>query len=288
MDRLEEVICTALAEDLIGNCDLTSDHFVPADTVGNGWIEAREEAVVSGLEATVAVFRAVDADLSLRILVSDGALVHAADRVLEIHGSAGSILRAERTALNLLCHLAGVATATRAFVKATAEYGTRILCTRKTTPGLRILEVAAVHLGGGDAYRTNLSDSVLLKDNHIGMLGGMSGVRARLEQIKSEDPNLAARLVSEGKIETATMDDIAAAVELGWRQILLDNFPVSEVQTAVRRWGDRVFLEVSGGVSLANVREYAATGVHAISIGAITHSSRAMDFSLEVEWRMDS
>ena len=283
--NLDNLIREALAEDLPAGSDITSDRFVPPGAKGCGWIEAREEAVVSGLEIAARVFRAVDSSLDIALLVKDGTHAARLQRVMDVSGSAASILAAERTALNFLCRLSGIATATRQFVNAVQQWETKILCTRKTTPGLREIEIAAVRNGGGDVYRTNLSNAVLLKDNHLGILGGMIGARERLEALRRENPRLAEEILRDGKIEASSLADVEAAVEMGWPQILLDNFPPADVAAAVKQWGNRVFLEMSGGVNLANVRDYAATGVHAISIGGITHSARAADFSLEVEWR---
>lgn len=280
-----DLIRAALAEDLKENRDLTSDLFVSPDVEGSGWIEAREAAVVSGLAVAAQVFRMVDPALDVQQLVADGAPVTTLDRVLEIRGRAGSILRAERTALNFLGHLSGIATRTRQFVQAAGNSPSRILCTRKTLPGLRALEIAAVRHGGGDAYRTNLSDAVLLKDNHHGILGGMEGVRRRLDELHAADANALEALLADGKIEANSLEEVRQAAQMGWRQILLDNFSPEEVEEAVREWGDRLYLEISGGVNLENIARYAACGAHAISIGALTHSSRAADFSLEVEWR---
>jgi nicotinate-nucleotide pyrophosphorylase (carboxylating) len=282
---LESLIRDALTEDLPNGHDSTSEVFVPASARGNAWIEACEETVVSGLDVAARVFRMVDPAVETKTVVAGGARVSRLQRVMELHGPFRSILAAERTALNFLCHLSGIATCTREFVDAVSPWGTKILCTRKTIPGLRDVEIAAVRDGGGDAYRINLSDALLLKDNHEGILGGMREVRVRLEKLQREDAQTAARVLRDGKIEASTLDDVAEAVAMGWPQILLDNLAPADVAEAVQRWGSRVFLEVSGGVSLSNVREYAATGVKAISIGAITHSARAADFSLEVQWR---
>ncbi|MFZ5432626.1 MAG: carboxylating nicotinate-nucleotide diphosphorylase [Calditrichota bacterium] len=285
MTELERLVQVALAEDLVNGVDATSDCLIPKSAVGNGWIEVREPATVSGLMAAEAVFRAVDTAVQVKLAVQDGMPVAPQDHVMEISGPAISILKAERTALNLLCHLSGVATATNAVVKIAEPWGTRILCTRKTTPGLRFLEVMAVRHGGGGAYRTNLTDSVLIKDNHLGIVGGMDGVADRINALRQSNPARAAQLLEEGKIEAGSLDEVRRAVAMGWRQILLDNFTPDQVREAVEQFGKAAYLEVSGGVTLANIADYAATRVHAISIGAITHSSRAIDFSLEVEWR---
>jgi nicotinate-nucleotide pyrophosphorylase (carboxylating) len=283
--RDDALIQIALDEDIIGGRDATSEDFVDPQMWGEGWIEARQEGVISGLGLAMAVFHRVDPDLQLHPIREDSHRVSPTERVLEIEGSAISILKAERTALNFLCHLSGVATHTARFAELVWPWKTKILCTRKTLPGLRDSEIEAVQHGGGDAYRTNLSDAVLLKDNHIGMLGGMSGVKARLEEMRRHDPDHADLILRDGKIEAESLADIELAAAMGWRQVLLDNFRPEDVAEAVERWGTRLYLEVSGGVTLENVSEYAATGVHAISIGALTHSSKSVDFSLEVEWR---
>jgi nicotinate-nucleotide pyrophosphorylase (carboxylating) len=283
--ELSALIREALAEDILAGRDVTTDTFTEFDIQAFSWIEARESAVVSGLTVAADVLRTVDDTLELTPLVEDGASVGPMQRVLEIRGRMVSILKAERTALNFLCHLSGIATRTREFVAIARPYGTQILCTRKTTPGLRDLEVAAVRHGGGDAYRTNLSDAVLLKDNHLGVLGGMEGVRWRLAELERATPGSAAAVLRKGKVEADTPEELAAAVEMGWRQILLDNFSVAEARAAAQAWGKVAYLEVSGGVNAGNIRDYAATGVQAISIGALTHSSKATDFSLETERR---
>ncbi|HEY3294407.1 MAG TPA: carboxylating nicotinate-nucleotide diphosphorylase [bacterium] len=283
---LEHLIRVALNEDIAGNRDMTSDLFVGAEVTGTAWIEAREDAVVSGLPVVAAVFAEVDPGVKLQALVMDGARVVRLQRVMELSGPARSILKAERTALNFLTHLSGVATHTRRFVDVTAPWKTTILCTRKTLPGLRALEIAAVRHGGGDAYRTNLTDAVLLKDNHLGILGGMDGVRRCLEDMRRTDEHALSGLLADGKIEAGSLDELEKAVAMGWSHVLLDNFTPADVAEAVKRHGNAVYLEMSGGVNLSNAVDYASTGVHAISVGALTHSSKAVDFSLEVEWNV--
>jgi nicotinate-nucleotide pyrophosphorylase (carboxylating) len=280
----KQIIRAALAEDLIGGRDVTSKSFLTEQDIGAGWIEAREQGVVSGLEVATAVFREVDSSLDVTALCADGARFDTGEHVLRISGKAASIVAAERTALNFLCHLSGIATLTNRFVTLTKPYGTKILCTRKTTPGLRMLEVAAVRNGGGECYRTDLSSSVLVKDNHIGIAGGFAGIRSRLSSLQARHPDQAKQVLQDGKIEVSSLEDLEIAVEMGWKQILLDNFEVAAVREAVKLWGNSVFLEVSGGVTQSNLVDYAAMGVHAISVGALTHSVSAMDFSLEVEW----
>ena len=285
MSGYETLIRAALAEDLVNGVDITTDNFIRPGVIGKGWIEAREDGILSGLEVAKEVFKIMDEALDIQLVVKEGTRVRRGEHVLEAKGNLSSVLKAERTALNFLCHLSGVASITYKYVEAVKECGTQILCTRKTTPCLRSLEIAAVKHGGGNAYRTNLSDSILLKDNHIGILGGASSVKSRLDELAKQGQVNVKHLIEGGKIEVSTIDEVNEAVEMGWRQILLDNMAPREVRVAVDQWGKRIFLEVSGGVNLTNIKDYAATGVHAISIGAITHSSPAMDFSLEVEWR---
>ncbi len=282
---VHDLICAALAEDLPDGRDITSEFFTGESARGDGWIEAREPAVLSGIDVAAEVFRVVDESLRINVLMHDGERVDKLERVLTISGPARSILRAERTALNFLTHLAGIATETREFVDATKPWGTEILCTRKTLPGLRELQVAAVRHGGGKAYRTNLADAVLIKDNHLSIAGGLGAIREHLLKLKRESPEAYRVTLADGKIEVSSPAEIEQALEMGWTHLLLDNFTPTEAAEAVRRWGTHVYLEISGGVSRKNLEEYARTGVHAISVGALTHSVKAVDFSLECEWR---
>ncbi len=283
--ELRALIRAALAEDLSGNRDLTSDLFVSPVAHGDGWIEAREAVVLSGIEACAAVFEEVDRTLRVDVLRQNGETLRPLEQVLRVSGRAQSILRAERTALNFLSHLSGIATHTREFVEATRPWNTKILCTRKTLPGLRALQFAAVRHGGGQAYRANLADALLIKDNHLSISGGLSAIRTKLEELKRHDLSSYETMLADGKIEVTSLDALAEAVNMGWRHMLLDNFTPEQVAEAVRRFGKHVSLEMSGGVNRANLEEYARTGVHAISIGALTHSVKAADFSLECEWR---
>jgi nicotinate-nucleotide pyrophosphorylase (carboxylating) len=281
----QTLIREALAEDLPGGNDFTSDLFVSETAYGEGWIEAREQAVLSGIEIAASVFNEVDPELRVEILKQNGNQVANLERVLTVSGSARSILRAERTALNFLTHLSGIATRTRQFVDATREWGTEILCTRKTLPGLRDLQVEAVRHGGGNAYRTNLADAVLVKDNHLRVAGGLAGIRARLDELKRGDPTLHRSILLDGKLEVTSADEIEDAVTMGWTHLLLDNFSPTQATEAAQKWGKQIYLEISGGVNQTNLEEYARTRVHAISIGALTHSVKATDFSLECDWR---
>jgi nicotinate-nucleotide pyrophosphorylase (carboxylating) len=282
---VDQLIRAALEEDIAQGKDITSDLFVENKITGKGWIEARQSSVISGLTIVSRVFQTVDQTLFITPLANDGKKAEPMQKVLLVEGKAGSILRGERTALNFLGHLSGVATLTRAFVDAANSFPAKILCTRKTTPGWRDLEVAAVRHGGGDAYRTNLYDALLLKDNHEGILGGMNGVEYALRELGRSDPQQLSRILELGKIEVSSLEELSRAEQMGWKQVLLDNFTPAMTLQAVQQFGHRMFLEASGGITIRNVSDYAATGVHAISIGALTHSAPAADFSLEVEWR---
>jgi nicotinate-nucleotide pyrophosphorylase (carboxylating) len=282
---LRDLIRTALAEDLPDNRDLTSELFIEDTMEGVGWVEARDQAIVSGIEVCAAVFREVDPTVETTVINSNGTHVQRSDRVLKVWGRAASMLRAERTALNFLTHLSGIATRTHEYVEATQTWGTQILCTRKTLPGLRDLEIAAVKHGGGHAYRTNLADAVLVKDNHLNIIGGLPAVQARLVTLRRQDPQSLEYALADGKIEVTSLEGLEEVVKMGWKQILLDNFAPRDVAEAVQRWGKDVYLEMSGGVNRTNLEQYARTGVHAISVGALTHSAKAADFSLECEWR---
>ncbi|MCB1061092.1 MAG: carboxylating nicotinate-nucleotide diphosphorylase [Calditrichaeota bacterium] len=274
-----DIIRLALEEDLASGVDVTTDWLVDPELIGEAWIEAREDAVISGIDIVSEVFKAVDSEIVVTPLCDDGARVRPLNRVISVYGKARSILKAERTALNFLTHLSGVATKTAELVDATRAFGTKIWCTRKTTPGLRKLEVAAVRAGGGDTFRDSLFEKILIKDNHLGVIGGMESLAKRFE----EDPDAQLNM-REGKIEVASLYELDLAVRMGWKQILLDNFTPEQVREAVERCATVASLEASGGITHENIRDFAATGVEAISIGQLTHSVRSVDFALEVDW----
>jgi nicotinate-nucleotide pyrophosphorylase (carboxylating) len=269
-------IAIALAED-IGAGDITTQFLVPEKLKGHGRIIARERCVVAGTETAAEVFRRVDAELHTEIVQRDGASLTGGESILEVRGNAASILTAERVALNFLQRLSGVATLTRQFVDAVGKHHAKILDTRKTTPGLRALEKAAVLAGGGTNHRFGLYDMVLVKDNHIAAQGGLSGFARAIEKLRAERPNL--RI----EVEADHLDQVRTFLEIpGVDVILLDNMKVAEMREAVALGKDKVKLEASGGVTLKNVRQIAATGVDYISVGALSHSAKAIDFSLEL------
>jgi nicotinate-nucleotide pyrophosphorylase (carboxylating) len=269
-------ITIALEED-IGSGDITTSSFVPETLRSSARIIAREKAIVAGSQTAVEVFRRVDPSIHSDVMRADGAEVNPGDSVIEIRGLAQTILKAERTALNFLQHLSGIATLTAQFVAAAENEHVKILDTRKTTPGLRELEKAAVVAGGGANHRFGLFDMVLIKDNHIASSGGFSDFADRIRQIRHSHPKLRVEL------EADNLEQVRTFVELGGVDvILLDNMTPVQMREAVALRKNEIKFEASGGITLKNIRRIAATGVDYISIGALTHSPRAIDFSLEM------
>jgi nicotinate-nucleotide pyrophosphorylase (carboxylating) len=269
-------VAAALAED-IGTGDVTTDFFVPPTLRASGRIAVREKAIVAGTAVAAEVFRRVDPSLDIDLLHSDGDEVAAGDVIIEVRGLARSILKAERVALNFLQRLCGVATLTRQFVDAIGEHPAKILDTRKTTPGLRTLEKAAVAAGGGVNHRFGLYDMVLVKDNHLATFGGLSAFAERIRQLRQERPDI--RI----EVEADDLEQARAFVELdGINVILLDNMPPAKIREAVALRRNGIQFEASGGITLKNVKRVAATGVDFISIGALTNAARAIDIGLEL------
>ena len=273
---LQALVRAALAED-VGAGDLTTACTVPPDQEGRAVVVAKEGMVLAGLEVAAEAFRATDGALRLEYPVEEGAEVPAGTEVLRVAGRLAAILTAERTALNFLGRLSGIATLTRRFVAAVDGTGARILDTRKTTPGLRALEKDAVRAGGGFNHRMGLFDFVLVKDNHVAAAGGIAPAVAR---VRSQVP-----AATPLEVEVSSLEELEEALGLGVGQILLDNMSLASLREAVRRARARVptpELEASGNVTLENVRKIAETGVDWISVGALTHSARAADLSLRV------
>lgn len=272
-------IAAALAED-VGPGDVTCQFFVAPGQMASGRIIAKEPAVAAGVETSAEVFTRVDPSIQVRVVLPSGSRVAPGDTVLEISGPVGSILTAERVALNFLQRLSGVATLTRTFVDAIAHTRTRILDTRKTTPGLRLLEKAAVKAGGGTNHRIGLYDMVMVKDNHLAAKDDPDFLRNAIARVKSERPDLRIEL------EADTLDQVRTFLALGEvgnvDVILLDNMSCEQMCQAVELGKGKVQFEASGGVSLDRVTAIAETGVDFISIGALTHSARSIDFSLEL------
>ena len=268
-------IAIALAED-IGPGDLTSRYFVGTER-RNARIFAKEPAVAAGIGTGAEVFRRVDPQLEIRIVREDGAALVKGDTVLEISGAVCSILTAERVALNFIQRLSGTATLTRRFVEAVAGTRARILDTRKTTPGLRALEKAAVVAGGGVNHRFGLYDMVMVKDNHLATGTPPDHLPAAIRRFCDENPGVRVEL------EADTLEQVRRFLTFtGVDVILLDNMTCAQMSEAVALGAGRVQFEASGGVTLATVAAIAATGVDFISVGALTHSAPAIDFSLEL------
>ena len=275
--KLPDPVALALEED-IGDGDLTSRYFVDAAHLGKARIFTRQECVLAGVDAAVRAFSLVDATLEVRAVRSDGALLRAGDSAIEIAGCVRSILTGERTALNFIQRLSGVATFTRRFVEAVKPHGAKILDTRKTTPGLRALEKAAVVAGGGVNHRFGLFDMVMVKDNHLAAGTTPAGLQADIRRFRLENPGVRV------EVEADRIGQVRDFLALdGIDVILLDNMTNAQLAEAVALRGARgVLLEASGGVTLATVNSIAATGVDFISVGALTHSATAIDFSLEL------
>ena len=272
---VEGAVAAALDEDLSTAGDITTDAIIPADATATAAIVARQAGVVAGLDLAEAAFKALDPDIRFTRIVADGGGVAAGGKIATVSGKTRAILSAERTALNFLGCLSGIATLTASYVKAVEGTGARIACTRKTTPGLRALEKYAVRAGGGVNHRFGLYDAVLVKDNHIAAAGGIAGALARLKSRAGHSVRI--------EVEVDTLDQLAEALKFPIDAVLLDNMDAATLREAVKLVAGRVVTEASGGVTLENVREIASTGVDVISAGALTHSPRNLDSSLEWE-----
>ena len=278
-DHSDTLIDLALAED-IGGGDVTSRYFIPEERRACAFVAVRKDGVVSGVELAARVFAKVDPTLDVEILIADGSRVGAGAMLIRVEGSARSILTAERTALNFLQRLSGVATLTALYVEQVKGTRTRILDTRKTTPGYRLLEKKAVLDGGGTNHRLGLYDRAMVKDNHLVAEGGTEAIQAAILRLKSDKPDV------EVELEADNLEQVKSFLALdGVDYILLDNMSLAELREAVALRGERgkPQLEASGGVTLATLREIAATGVDFISVGALTHSAPALDIGLDFE-----
>jgi len=273
-DHVIEVARRTLDEDLLGGMDVTTVATVPSDQKGVADVVARDHGVVAGLPVAAAVFvLAADGDVEVELLASDGDLVTPGDVLLSASGPTRTLLTAERSALNLACHLSGIAAQTRRWVDAVAGTGARILDTRKTTPGLRVLEKYAVRCGGGGGYRMGLSDAAMVKDNHVVAAGGVGpayrAVRAMFPDLRVE-------------VECDRLDQVAEAIDAGADLLLLDNMDLDTMRAAVELTAGRARLEASGGLSLERARAVADTGVDFLSVGALTHSAPVLDLGFDL------
>ncbi len=276
-DNTDILIKLALDED-IGDGDVTSLFFIPEERQALAFVEVRKDGVVSGVELAARVFQAVNPTLNVEVLIADGSKVAAGALLIRVAGAARSILTAERTALNFLQHLSGVATLTASFVERVKNSSTRILDTRKTTPGYRVLEKQAVVHGGGVNHRMGLFDRAMIKDNHLVAEGGLPAIQAAIRLLKSGRPGV------EVELEADTLDQVRQFLEVdGVDHILLDNMSLDEMARAVEMRGDRRTprFEASGGITLQSIDKIADTGVDFISVGALTHSAPALDVGLD-------
>jgi nicotinate-nucleotide pyrophosphorylase (carboxylating) len=270
---LERMVRDFLAED-VGSGDVTTAATVPAGTRARARITQKQDGVISGLDAAAATFHATDPEATVTRLTDEGVHRTAPAPVLEVTGSARGILEAERTALNLLGRLSGVATLTARYAAAVEGTGAKVLDTRKTTPGLRLLEKQAVAHGGGHNHRIGLYDMVLIKENHIAAAGGITQA---ITAARAHAPDLPL------ECEVRDLTELDEALEAGAPRILLDNMSPDQLREAVTRTAGRAETEASGGVTLESVREIAQTGVTYVSVGALTHSAAALDLSLILE-----
>ena len=273
-NSIEEIIRTALLED-VGTGDVTTLSTVESDRIARGKYIAKESGVLCGMDIVRRVFRFTDADIRLTVYKNDGDRVEKGDVLSEVEGNAARVLTCERVGLNLLQHLSGIATQTARAAEAVAGTGARIADTRKTTPGLRVLEKYAVKIGGGSNHRFNLADGVLIKDNHIVAAGSIDkAVNAARQQIPH---------TLKIEVEVETLEQLEEALAAKADIIMLDNMPMEMMREAVRRTDGRALLEASGNMGDKDLRAVADTGVNLISIGALTHSVRALDISLKFQ-----
>jgi nicotinate-nucleotide pyrophosphorylase (carboxylating) len=268
------VVKEALRED-IRSGDVTTNSLIPDGTTATASMNFRESGVVCGLDIARATFEELDCLAFIEVPANDGERVESGTEVLRVEGEARAILTAERVALNFIQRLSGVATLTQQFVQAVAGTNAKIIDTRKTTPGLRLLEKYAVRCGGGRNHRYALDDMILIKDNHIALCGGITKAVRRAREYSGHAMKV--------EVECDTLEQVAQAAQAGADIILLDNMTTDELKAAVQAIGGRAISEASGGVNLQTVRAIAETGVDIISVGALTHSVRALDIGLDIE-----
>jgi nicotinate-nucleotide pyrophosphorylase (carboxylating) len=274
-DPALELIDLALREDLALG-DITSEATVPADRQATAVMLAKQDGVISGLETARAVFARVDPSVSVEPLVADGDRVTKGTELARISGNARSILAAERTALNLIQRLSGIATVTAAYANAVDGTVAKVVDTRKTTPGMRYLEKAAVRHGGGNNHRFNLGDAVLIKDNHLAAIDSTYPIRDAVTAAKRRAPH-----TSKVEVEVVDLAGVQEALDAAADIIMLDNMSPAEMRKAVAIVDGRALVEASGGITLSTIRDVAQTGVDLISVGALTHSAPSLDISLD-------
>ncbi|MDL2244430.1 carboxylating nicotinate-nucleotide diphosphorylase [Parabacteroides sp. OttesenSCG-928-J18] len=273
---IEDLIKLAFAED-IGDGDHTTLSSIPATAMGKSQLIIKEDGVLAGVEIAKRIFHAFDPDLKINIFIKDGTEVKVGEIAFTVEGKVQSLLQTERLVLNVMQRMSGIATTTRKYVKALEGTKTRVLDTRKTTPGMRMLEKEAVKIGGGVNHRIGLFDMILLKDNHVDFAGGITQAITRAQEyLREKGKNL------QIEIEVRNFDELQEAMQVGGiDRIMLDNFNVENTRKAVEMVNGRYELESSGGITFATLRDYAETGVDYISVGALTHSVKSLDMSLK-------
>ena len=272
---IDKLIDLAFAED-VGEGDHTTLCSIPESAIGKASLVIKEAGILAGVEVGIKVFHKLDPQLTIEVLIKDGTEVKPGDVVLTIEGKVQSILQAERTVLNIMQRMSGIATTTHKYVALIAGTGAKVLDTRKTTPGMRLLEKQAVKIGGGENHRIGLFDMILLKDNHIDFAGGIeNAIIGAKRYLKDKNKSL------KIEIEVRDMDELNEVLNVGGvDRIMLDNFTPEETKIAVEHVNGRVELESSGGITIETIRSYAETGVDYISVGALTHSVKGLDMSL--------
>lgn len=270
---IDNIITTALTED-INYIDAAADNLIPEDHRSSAYYVAKDTGIVCGIEAAKRVFELVGGNVDFKILLKDGTKVKNGDIIAELEGSTLTLLKGERTALNLLQHMSGIATATNKCVELVSGTKASVTDTRKTLPGLRALQKYAVTVGGGKNHRFNLSDAAMLKDNHIDAYSGITAAVAALREKIGHTVKI--------EVEVRTLDELKEALEAKAEIIMLDNMSCEEMAQAVKIAGGRALLEASGNVTTENIRSVAETGVDIISLGALTHSVRCFDISMKI------
>lgn len=270
---IDKIIRNALKEDM-NNGDITSETLLDSNTEISGNLIAKEDGIIAGVGVFTRTFKIVDEGINIEWLIEEGQRVSKGEKIAEVKGIAANVLMAERTALNILQRMSGIATLTSTFVEEANNPKVRIVDTRKTVPGLRVLDKYSVRIGGGHNHRFNLSDAVMIKDNHIIAMGGISKA---VEKARAEIPH-----TMKIEVEVEDFDQLKEALDAGADIIMLDNMDVEKIKESVKINNGRAILEVSGNVSIENIREIAETGIDVISVGALTHSVRAFDISLKM------
>lgn len=271
---VDNLIKTALLED-INYCDVTTDYLIPADQMGKGRLVAKAEGILCGAEVAARVFELIDSDIKIEILIKDGESVKYGDEIMRFEGRTASLLKGERTALNLIQHMSGISTAANQAMRLVEGTNASIADTRKTLPGLRPLQKYAVMTGGAKNHRYNLSDAAMLKDNHIDAAGGITAAVTALRKKIGH--------MTKIEVETRNLDELREALSVGADIIMLDNMSPELMKEAVAITDGKAVLEASGGITNETLREVAESGVDIISIGALTHSVKAFDISMYIK-----